>query len=82
MYTSLICRDTCVQHFIPSPYLTEPIKDVVEEHKHRPSGYLRDIVEGLTGVVTHPGIRILETGQYWFHQLRQTDTNGALQGLS
>ena len=60
------------------PHLAQTIKDVVEEDKDSSSSHFRDVVQRLTGVVSHTSIRILKTRQHWLDQLRKMDTNRRL----
>ena len=65
---------------LPPSHLAESLKDAVEEHKNSSTSHLGDVVQGLTGIVSHPCILVLKTGQYWLNQFREMHANGWLKG--
>ena len=52
-------------------YFAEAVKCAVEEDKDCSTRHFRDVVQRLTGIVTDPCIRVVETGQYRLNQFRQ-----------
>ena len=59
-------------------YFAKAIEYVVEEDKYRPSGYLGDVVEGLTGVVAHTSVGVFKTSQNRLDQFGQVHTDRCL----
>lgn len=58
---------------VRSGHLTQPVKEHVEVGEHGAPGHLDDVVEGLTGVVAQPAVRVIEAGQHRLDQLLQVE---------
>lgn len=54
-------------------HLAQPVEEHVEVGQHGASGHLDDVVEGLTGVVAEPAVRVVEAGEHRLDQLLQVE---------
>ena len=56
-------------------YLTQAIKDFIEEGQHRASCYLGNVIKGFTSIVPNPTVLVIEARQHWRNKILQIQTS-------
>ena len=72
---SLVRYTACKLIISHNTYLTQTIKDIIEERQHRASCHLGDVIKGFTSIVPHPAVLVIEASQHWRNEILQIQTS-------